>query len=173
MEIELTAAEQAQVKQAMDGLTAEVKTMDDAALKGLAAKIGVEAEKFPKRDDLETATLNKAHEDAIAGVKKIRAMDEEEAAMIATADDKRPEASRIIRRLHAEFTRDIPQDARGGVYEPDDDHPVFGGDHAVPDGKYRPAGADHIYQFKKKRLVSVYRADASNDYGGKGVQPVD
>lgn len=173
MEVELTSAEKSRIKDNVDGLEAEMKKMDDAAVKALAQRIDVPIEKYPERKDLEAAILLKAEADATAGVRRIRAMDEEEAAMIATSDDKRTEASRVVRRLHAEFTRDIPQEGRSGSYEPTEDDPRFGGDHPVPDGKYRPAGSDHIYEFKKKRLVGVTRATAGNDYGGKGVKSVE
>lgn len=172
-EIELTASELASVKANMDGLTAEVKTMNEEGLKALASRIGIEAEKFKKRDELEVAILNKAHDDAIDGVRAIRRMEQEEADMIATADDKRPEWSRTIRRLHAGFASDVPQAARSGSFEPDRDDPLFGGEHPVPDGKYRPAGADHVYEFKKKRLVSVTAATAANKWGGKDVKIVE
>lgn len=169
---ELTITEQAQIKNQMDGLTAEVKTLDDDGLKALALRAGVEAKDL-KRADLEKAILEKAQIEAVAGVMAIRRMEEEEAAMVSTAEDKRPEWARAIRRLHAVFASDVPQEARSGSFEPDKDHPRFGGEHPVPDGKYRPAGADHVYEFKKKRLVSVTAATPANNWGGKDVKAVE
>ncbi len=169
----MTAAEQQAEKQRKADLAAEMARMDEVELKLLAARAGVEADKYPKREDLIAAIELKAEADAATGRQALRDLEEEEKNSVATEDDRRPPATRIIRALNAEFCSDIPQEGRGGSFEPDEDHPRFGGDYDVPNGKYRVSGSEWLFLIHKKKLQAVERATEANKYGGKHVIAID
>jgi hypothetical protein len=75
--------------------------------------------------------------------------------------------------LNAEFCRDIPQEGRHGSFEPEEDHPRFGGDYDVPNGKYRVAGSEWLFLIHKKKLQGAERATEANKWGGKHVIAID
>jgi hypothetical protein len=169
----LTAAEAAAEKQRKEDLAAEIKRKDDVELKLFAQQIGIDADKHPKREDLQAAIELKAEEDAAAGRKAIRDADEEQAKSVATEEDRRTASARAVRALDAEFCRQVPQEAYSGSFEPGEAHPRFGGEYEVPNGKYRRTGSEWVFEFRKKRLISAVRATAANNYGGEGVKAVD
>lgn len=169
----MTSNEQQAEKRRKADLAAEMKRMDDVELRLLAARVGVAADDTTKRDDLIAAIDLKAEADAAAGRQKIRDIEAEEGKTVEEEDAKRPATSRIIRGLNAEFCRDIPQEGRSGSFEPDEDHPRFGGDYDVPNGKYRVAGSEWLFLIHKKKLQGVERASEANKYGGKHVTEID
>ncbi|MFT4115428.1 hypothetical protein [Bradyrhizobium sp.] len=169
----LTAAEEAAEKQRKEGLAAEIKRKDDVELNLFAQQIGVDATKYPKREDLEAAIELKAEQDAAAGRKAIRDADQQQADSVAGEEDKRSMHARAVRALDAEFCRQVPQEAFSGSFDPGEEHPRFGGEYNVPDGKYRRTGSEWVFEFKKKRLVGAVRANEANSYGGKNVKHVD
>jgi hypothetical protein len=170
---QITSAEQQAEKQRKADLAAEISRMDDTELALLAKRIGVEPEKSQKREDLVAEVELKAEADAAAGRQAIRAMEEEEGAFVADEDSRRPAVSRIIRALNATFCGDIPQEGRHGSFEPDEDHPRFGGDYDVPNGKYRVAGSEWMFVIHKKKLMSAESATEANKWGGKHVIPIE
>ena len=169
----MTRAEKAAEKQRKADLAAEMERMDDNELKMLAQRAGVDASQHPERKDLVAAIELKAEADAAAGRAAIRDMEEQEGQSVANEDVNRPESSRIIRALNAEFCRDIPQEGRAGSFEPDEDHPRFGGDYDVPNGKYRVTGSEWLILIHNKKLMGIERATEANKYGGKHVIAVD
>ena len=169
----MTSVELADEKNRKEGLAAAMARMDDTELKLLAARAEVEADKYPKREDLIAAIELKAEADAAIGRKALREMDEQEATAVSAEDSKRPATARIIRALNAEFCRDIPQEGRHGSFEPDEDHPRFGGDYDVPNGKYRVSGSEWLILIHKKKLQGIERATEKNNYGGRHVIAVE
>jgi hypothetical protein len=169
----MTPAELADEKKRKAGLAAEIERMDDTELKLLAARVGVDPATTPERKDLVAAIELKAEADAAAGRQAIRDMDEQERTAVSDEDSKRPATARIIRALNAEFCRDIPQEGRHGSFEPDEDHPRFGGDYDVPNGKYRVSGSEWLILIHKKKLQGIERATEKNNYGGRHVIAVD
>ncbi len=169
----MTAAEIGAEKQRKADLAAEIERMDDTELKMLAQRMGVDPAATPARKDLVAAVELKAEADAALGRQKIREMEAEEEASIANEDTRRPASARIIRALNAEFCRDIPQDGRGGSFEPEEGDPRFGGDYDVPNGKYRVTGSEWLISIHKKKLMGIERASEANKYGGKHVIPID
>lgn len=174
MDKEMTASEQAAEKQRKADLAAELERKDKVELGLLAKKIGVPGhDKLHTRKDLIAAIEEKADADAAAGRQKIRDMEAEEGRFVAGQDDSRPQSSRVLRALNAEFCRDIPQEGRAGTFEPEDNDARFGGDYDAPDGKYRVVGSDWIFEIKGKKLASAIRASEQNRYGGRDVESVD
>lgn len=172
-DVKMTAGELADEKTRKEGLAAAMARMDDTELKLLALRAGVEADKYPKREDLIAAIELKAEADATLGRQALREMDEREAAAVSVEDSKRPASARIIRALNAEFCRDVPQAGRHGSFEPDEDDVRFGGDYDVPNGKYRVSGSEWLILIHKKKLQGIERATEQNNYGGKHVIAVD
>jgi hypothetical protein len=170
----MTAAEQQAEKQRKQDLAAEIERMDDVELRMLAVRIKVpEVDKLTARKELVDAVESKAEADAALGRQAIRDMEAEEDGKVSSEDARRPATSRILRALNAEFCRDIPQEGRGGHFDPGDDHPRFGGSYDVPDGKYRVTGSEWVFEIKKKKLAGALQASEANKYGGKGVIAVD
>lgn len=169
----MTAAEKQAEKKRKDDLAAEISRMDDVELGLLAKRAGVDAEKFPKREDLIAAIELKAEADAADGREALRNMEAEEQAFVADEDLRRPAVNRIIRALNAEYCRDIPPEGRHGSFEPDDDHPRFGGDYDVPNGKYRVVGSNWLFLIHKKKLQGAEIATEANKYGGKHVIAIE
>lgn len=170
----LTAAEQSAEKQRKADLSLQIERMDDTELGLFAKHVGVDPEKM-SRQDLVAAVELKAEADAAAGRQAIRDMEKEQGEAVANEDVNRPAASRIIRALNVEFCRDIPQEARAGGFEPEDDHDRFGAgaSYDVPNGKYRVAGSEWMFTIHKKRLMSAERATEQNKWGGKHVIPIE
>lgn len=106
---------------------------------------------------------------ADAAIKEIEA---QEARSIARENDGRDDTARTLRALNAVFCSDVPQDARGGTFKPVKGDAVFGGDYDVPNGKYRVAGSEWVFEIKGDKLVGAVRATQQNQYGGKGVTSV-
>lgn len=170
---EITAAEQAADKQRKTDLVKAIERMDDVELGLFAKQIGVDPAQHPGRKDLVAAVELQDEANAAAGRQKLRDMEVAAAKDIADEDTRRPPVSRIIRALNAEFCRDIPQEGRGGRFEPDDGDLRFGGDYAVPDGKYRVVGSEWLFEIRKKMLVAAELASEKNRWGGKGVIAID
>ena len=173
MDDKMTAAEIAAENQRKTDLAGEIERKDDVELKLFAGRVGVDADKYSVRADLVAAIELKAEADAAAGRKALKDMEDEEALKVAGEDDARPPQARVLRTLNAEFCKDIPQDGRHGTFEPSDGDIRFGGDYNVPNGKYRVAGSEWVFDIQKKKLVSAIRASEQNKYGGKGVIAID
>lgn len=169
----MTAAEQRAEKRRKADLSAQIGRMDEVELGLFAQQVGVDASKTPAREDLIAAIELKAEVDAAAGRQALRDMEAEETVSVADEDSRRPAASRIIRALNAEFCRDIPQEGRHGSFEPDEDHPRFGGDYDVPNGKYRVVGSDWLFLIHRNKLQGAELATEKNNYGGKHVIAID
>ena len=169
----MTAAEQSAEATRKAGLAAEMAEMDDAQLADLARRAEVDASAYPKREDLIAAIELKAEEEAAKGRQALREMDEQERLAVSNQDSKRSATSLIIRALNAEFCRDIPQEGRGGSFEPEGDDPRFGGVYDVKNGKYRVAGSDWLFLISGKRLVSAETATEKNGWGGKAVIAIE
>ena len=169
----MTAAEIVAEKKRKADLAAEIERMDDTEIKMLAERVGVDPAATPARKDLVAAIELKAEADAAAGRQAIRDMEAEEGTAVADEDARRGPTARIVRALNADFCRDIPQDGRGGSFEPEEDDARFGGDYDVPNGKYRVTGSEWLISIHKKKLMGIERASEANKYGGKHVIPID
>ncbi|MCD0419484.1 hypothetical protein LOC51_19895 [Rubrivivax sp. JA1024] len=146
--------------------------MSDADLLALAQSIGVDVFKGDasglSRDDLIAAI--ELHEEAQveAAAKQLAADEAAQAASVAREAGDRSPSDQVIRRLNADFSRDVPQAARSGEFDPAGD-PRFGGEYDVPNGRYRVVGCDWVFQIKSKKLASVLEASPANKWGGKSV----
>ncbi|MFT0876003.1 hypothetical protein VRZ08_05540 [Rhodopseudomonas sp. G2_2311] len=118
----------------------------------------------------EAAAKQKAAEEA---AKKLVDDEAAQAAKIAAEDSGRSAVDRVIRRLNSDFCRDLPEGARSGDYDADADRDQrFSEPYEVPNGRYRVAGSDWVFEIKSKKLVSAFRATDANRWGGKGVVSV-
>lgn len=200
--IELTPIERAEVEQYCKELAAEISTMDGVEIGILAERAQVDAEKFPERAHLEAAIEEKARADFIKGKVELREMTETQNKRADEEDRKRTAEARVLHALNREFSRIVPatlhmfvmpelpenptqEDLRReklmqrmighwvGSYCPPRGDPSFGGEYAVPNGKYRVAGSPFIFEFKSRRLVEVRAANPDNDFGGEDVKAVN
>lgn len=98
-----------------------------------------------------------------------RAAEEREKTRARAKGELDDAARAALHRLHADFTRDIPQAGRGGAFQPGKEGPFA--DRAVdaPDGAYRVGGGDWIYTVRKGRFTGAARASETNRWGGPGV----
>lgn len=169
----LTGAEQSAETKRKDELAAAIAAKDDVELKLFAKELDVpDVDKLSERKDLIAAI--ELHEEKVAGEHRarLRKMEDDEAAKVNGADDKRAPDAKAIRALNAEFCRALPEGSRSGQFEPGDDA-RFTGDYSVKDGKYRVAGSDWVFEIRKGRLLRATRATPENGYGGKGVVAVE
>lgn len=167
------AAEAAEAKRKAD-LSADLERKDDTEIALYAAQIGVTVTADMKRPDIVAAIELKAEDDAksAASAAAIKAMEDEEAAKISAEALGGDAASRVIRRINASFCADIPQEARAGGFEPEEDHERFGGSYDAPNGTYRVLGSEYLITIKGKRIARIEKATLQNNYGGKSVVAV-
>lgn len=152
-------------------LAAKLKRMDVTELKIYAEKTGVDISSAPHRDDIVAAIELKEENDAKAAAAQ-KAIEDDEAAQaraIKDETDQRGPIERRIRALNGDFCRDVPQEARGGSFEPGEDHERFGGEYDVPDGRYRVTGSEWLFDIEDKRLARAQRATEQNRFGGNKV----
>ncbi len=154
----------------IEALLQELSALSEADLAKRAGVEGVDPKKYKTREELVAAVEAKISDEI--GKVRLAEMEkaEAEAAKMASSLDN---VSRVVRALNAEFCRDIPQEGRGGAFEPEEDHPRFGGDYNVPNGKYRVAGSEWMFLIHKKKLQGAERATEANNWGGKHVITVE
>lgn len=74
--------------------------------------------------------------------------------------------------FNAEFCRDLPQHAGTGQHAKDGNYTQVEGDkfdgknYPIPDGRYRVAGSDWVFDFEGGGFVEAMRATKANEFGG-------
>ena len=77
--------------------------------------------------------------------------------------------------FNADFCRGPPQDpksgqhAKDGIYTQVEGDKYDGREYPVPDGRYRVAGSEWLYDFEGGLFIEAVRASAQNEYGGPNV----
>jgi hypothetical protein len=149
--------------------------MDDVELKLLAKRIGVDdRQKIPEAqgpdrgDRAEGRGRCRGRPQAIRDMEARKPRRRRARRQAAAGGAHHPRAQRRILPRH-------PAGRRAAVSSPEEDHPRFGGDYDVPNGKYRVAGSEWLFLIHKKKLQGVERSRATeaNKYGGKHVIAVD
>lgn len=169
-EAKAAAAEEKRKKE----LHAELARKDKVELDLYAKQHGIDLGDAKSVDDKRTAIELHAEDQAVKaiGEQRIKHLEDEQAKSVRTENDDRDDTAKTMRQLNALFCRDIPQPARAGTFKPEKDDALFGGDYDVPDGKYRVAGSEWVFEIRKQKLVNALQASAANQWGGKGVIPV-
>lgn len=164
------AAEAAEAKRKAD-LHAHLERKDGVELGLFAKEQGIDLTGVTATDDMR-ATIElhmEAEAKKAAADAAIRDMEAGEARKIAREAGGRDDTANTMRTLNALFCRDVPQGARAGSFKPAQDDALFGGEYDVPNGKYRVAGSEWVFEIKNDKLVNAVRATQQNQYGGKGV----
>ncbi len=154
-----------------EDLHAELKRKDAVELDLYAKQHGIDLGEAKTVADKRAAIELHAEDEAkkAIGEQRIKHMESDQGKKVANEDQQRDDTARTMRQLNALFCRDIPQPARAGTFKPENGDVLFGGDYDVPDGKYRVAGSEWVFEIRKHKLVNALQASAANQYGGKGV----
>lgn len=102
------------------------------------------------------------------------------ARKIAPFDEKTQQAQIADRNealvsFNADFCRELPQDPRSGQHAKDGHYTQVEGDKfdgrefPVPDGRYRVAGSEWVFDFEGGAFIEAMRATAANEFGGPDV----
>lgn len=173
MTVELTQGERADLEKYNTDLAAEIAAMDDTELGMLAKRAELDATQYKSREDLVAAIKEKAAADYTAGKIELRKMVEEENRAADAQVANRSASARAVAGLNFNFCRDLPEEARSGSFSPIEGDAAFGGEYAVPNGRYRVVGSEWIFEIRGKRLVSAFVANASNNWGGDKVVQIE
>lgn len=79
-----------------------------------------------------------------------------------------PAQAAAVRDFLADFCRDLPQEARGGLYRAVKGDRFAATRVLVPDGRYRVMGSDWVLGFERGKFLDAVRA-VPPDFGGAGV----
>jgi hypothetical protein len=149
--------------------------MDDVELGLLAKRAEVDAAAYADREALAVAVKAKVAADFVAGKLALHKMveDENTKADAVLVGQERGDSA-IIRRLNAEFCRELPEGViSGSAFEPAEDHPRFGGEYAVADGRYRVVGSDFVFEIAGRRMAQAFAATRANAWGGGKVIAIE
>lgn len=164
------AAEAAEAKRKSE-LHEELKRKDAVELGLFAKEHGIDLTGSTTPEDMRAAIELHMEDQAkkAAADQAIKDMEADQAKKIAKESGSRDDTAKTMRALNTLFCSNVPQDARAGSFKPEKGDEVFGGDYDVPNGKYRVAGSEWVFEIKNDKLVGAVRASQRNDYGGKGV----